>query len=214
MRASRDGANRASISGGSCRRDSTRTPRLIVWNPWRQRVGKRAGPGVAPGKAAGQLHHEARVDAVLAGRNAIAAAAASLAPAHRLGIALAAGDQIDDGAGGRARISVADAGRPGHRAGAKAIAAPGAGIGDRRAARPEGVEETVSLDRPAHPVPTSLVLSVDHTQAAGKAALHCASRRSSLARGCCGSPAQPMPKCMAALLILHWIVRCYKLLAF
>ena len=49
-----------------------------------------------------------------------------------------------------ARIGVGDAGRLGHRAGAKAIAATRAGIGDRRAARPERVEKTGSVLRAVH----------------------------------------------------------------
>ena len=55
-------------------------------------------------------------------------------------IAGAAGDQIDDGGGGFARIRLADPGRLDHRAGAKALAAAGAGIGDRLSPRAKLVE--------------------------------------------------------------------------
>ena len=151
MRVSRDGAKRASVSGGICSRDSTRTPRLIVRNGPPQRCGERPVAGIEAGIAARQLHHEARIDAVLAGRDAVAAAAARLAPAYRRLVALAAGDQIDDRAGGFRRVGVADAGRAGHRAGTKAVAAPDAGIRDRGAARPERVGQVGSVGM-IHPV--------------------------------------------------------------
>src|SRR5438874_391468 len=83
----------------------------------------RPRPGIAPREATRQLHHEAGVDAVLAGRDAIAAAAAHIGPAHRLRIALAAGDQIDNPAGRLAGIGFGEPGRLDHRAGAEAIAA-------------------------------------------------------------------------------------------
>ena len=67
----------------------------------RQRVSSGVAVRARAGKAARHLHHKARVDAVLAGRDAIAAAAADLAPADRVFIAAAAGDQIDDGGGRR-----------------------------------------------------------------------------------------------------------------
>ena len=132
-------ARRAKVSGGICSRDRTRTPRLIpgraAASGWRA-AGRRCGRG----KAAGQLDHEARVDPVVAGRDAVAAAAAHRGPAHRVVVAGAAGDQIDDGRGRFARIRRAEPGRLDHRAGAKALAAAGARIGDRRAARPELVD--------------------------------------------------------------------------
>src|SRR5262249_30819095 len=88
-------------------------------------------------KAARQLHHKTRIDALGAGRDAVAAAAAHRGPAHRLGITAATGDQIDDTGGGFRRTRLAEAGRRHHRAGAKARAAARAGIGDRLAARSE-----------------------------------------------------------------------------
>src|SRR3954451_8633576 len=54
---------------------------------------ERAAAGVKPGIAPRQLHHKARIDAVLAGRDAIAAAAARLTPAYRSLVTLASGDQ-------------------------------------------------------------------------------------------------------------------------
>ena len=96
--------------------------------------------GLGAGKAAGQLDHETRVDAVIAGRDAVAAAAAHRGPADCLLIARSAGDQIDDGGGGFARIRRGDPGGLDHRAGAKALAATGAGIGDRLSPRTKLVE--------------------------------------------------------------------------
>src|SRR5205807_10428384 len=117
---------------------------------------QRRRAGIAPGKAARQLHHKARVDAVLAGRDAIAAAAAHIGPADRLCIALAAGDQVDDGAGGLLGIGGAEPRRVDHRAGAEAVAAARAGLGDRRAARPERVEKPCGADRLTHAASTWL----------------------------------------------------------
>ena len=52
----------------------------------------------------------------------------------------AAGDQIDDAAGGFRCIGRGESGRRHHRAGAKALAAARAGVGDRLAARSEVLE--------------------------------------------------------------------------
>src|SRR5205814_1472539 len=97
-----------------------------------------AGP--AAGKAAGELNHETGVDAVLAGRGAVAAAAAYRGPARSLRSPAAAGDQIDDARRGLLGIGLGEARRRHHRASAKAIAAARAGIGDRLATRPEILE--------------------------------------------------------------------------
>jgi hypothetical protein len=96
--------------------------------------------GLRASKAAGELHHEARIDPFRAGRDAFSAATAHRGPTNRLGISAAAGDQIDDAGGGLRRISLAEPSRRHHRAGPKARPAACAGIGDRLAAHPEILE--------------------------------------------------------------------------
>ena len=131
MRARGCGLNRANVSGGNCSRDSTRTPRLIVWKPLRQRVLsgapsrlRRAKPraswtmkrGLMPCVQAGMqlplpLHTSAqRIAASLPSPPVIRS---TIAPAVSLGSA------------------VGEPGRLDHRAGAKAVAAARAGVGDR-----------------------------------------------------------------------------------
>src|SRR6516165_12753233 len=63
--------------------------------------------GLRPGEAAGELHHETRIDTLGTGGDAIAAAAAHRGPANRLRITVAAGDQIDNAGGGFRRIRLA-----------------------------------------------------------------------------------------------------------
>ena len=195
-------------------------------------------PALRRAIAARQLHHEARVDAVLAGRDAVAAAAARLAPADRRLVAVAAGDQVDDAAGGRRRIGVADAGRAGHRAGAKAVAAAGAGIGDRGAARPERVGKIGGVGT-VHPVTSLrrrglLGSTIAQPRSAATRAAYCAA--SAIYHDLGGTTALRNPRhrcafadaprtpaarrfapCIAACQKLHfsmgWLA-CYRLLAF
>src|SRR5262249_24602643 len=77
------------------------------------------------------VDHEARVDAVIAGRDALAAVAADLRPALGVGVAVAAGEQVDDALGDRHAVGRVEAGRLDHRAGLDAFAAARAGV-DRR----------------------------------------------------------------------------------
>src|SRR5579875_1816303 len=92
---------------------------------------------LAAGKAAGELDHETGIDAIAAGRDAVAAAAAHLGPAHRSLVAAAAGRQIDDRRRRLLRVRFAEPGRRDHRTGPEAFAAAGAGRGNLFTARPE-----------------------------------------------------------------------------
>ena len=73
--------NRASVSGGSCRRDSTRTP--LVMAPKRVNPVCRRAAWVRCAEVGdtSEGQHQARVHAVLAGLDAMAAAGADLGPA-------------------------------------------------------------------------------------------------------------------------------------
>ena len=161
-----------------------------------------------PGEAARHLHHEARVDAVRAGRDAIAAAAADLGPALRVVTARAAGDQVDDRRRRLARIGAGDAARLGHRAGAEAVAATRAGIGDFRAARPEQVEKPVCLVAVRHPSASLLCAEYDDSPSADAALRRMRERLMAGARNV------PCVCCMAYLHRHAGIQTCYKLFTF
>src|SRR5262249_11518452 len=113
--------------------------------------------GLRPGKAARQLHHKARIDALGASRNAVAAAAANRRPPNGFGIAAPAGDQVDDTGGGFRGIRFAEPRRAGHRANAKTNAAAGAAFADHLAAPPKILDISGLFGAFAHAV-TKFVL--------------------------------------------------------
>ena len=98
---------------------------------------QRFAASLPAGKAARELHHEAGIDALGAGRNALAAAAAHRSPVHGLCGTGAAGDQVYNAGRGFFRVRFAEPRRRHHWAGAKACAAARAGLADRLAPRPE-----------------------------------------------------------------------------
>ena len=125
-------ATRASTSGDSCSREMVRVLRPIVLKYCCAPRRTSASPFFRFCCDPRHVDHEARVDPVIAGRDALAAIGADLRPALGIRRARAAGEQVEHAIDDRDRVcrfaAQVEPGRLDHRAGLDAFAAAGAGV--------------------------------------------------------------------------------------